>query len=115
MKLLSIAVLSIILFFVVFIALHPLFGDEAAWIAAFMMYIGLPVLFLKFWRKEWEGPVVRAGNYLIALVVLCCSIWFGYLAFTGETEKLNAIMFFLVYGYGALHFLAFGRLHFKLR
>ena len=115
MKLLCIAVLSIILFFVVFITLHPLFGDTSAWIAAFMMYIGFPILLLKFWNKEWKRSVVRAGNYLIALVVLGCSIWFGYLAFTGEAKELNAIMFFIVYGYGALHYLAFGRLHFKLK
>ena len=115
MRLLCIALLSVILFFVMFFILHPLFGDAAAWISAFMMYIGFPVLFLKFWNKEWEGPVVRTGNYLIAMVILSCSIWVGYMAFTSEVKEQSAIMFFAVYGYGALHYLAFGRLHFKLR
>ncbi|ROR97866.1 hypothetical protein EDC56_3533 [Sinobacterium caligoides] len=115
MKLLCIAVLSIILFFVSYVALHPLFGENAALLCLFMMYIGFPALFLKFWKKEWEGPVVKFGNYMIALVVLGFSIWYSYLAIIGEAEKLNAVMFFLVYGYGALHFLTFGKLHFQIK
>lgn len=115
MRLLCIAILSVILFFLMFFALHPIFGENAAWIAAFMMYIGFPILLLKFWNKEWEGPVVRTGNYIIALVVLGFSLWFAYLAISEGTMQLNAVMFFVVYGYGALHYLAFGRLHFKLR
>ncbi len=115
MRLLCIAILSVFLFFVIFIALHPLFGPNSAWVAAFMMYIGFPILFLRYWNEEWEGPVVRAGNYLIALVVFSMSAWFAYITFSEGTDQLNAIMFFLVYGYGAIHYLAFGRLHFKLR
>ena len=98
-----------------FFALHPLFGENSAWVAAFMMYIGFPILLLKVWNKEWEGPVVRAGNYIIALVVLGFSLWFAYIAISEGTMQLNAAMFFAVYGYGALHYLAFGRFHIKLR
>ena len=113
MKFLCIAILSVLLFFVLFILLHPIFGPNSAWFSAFMMYIGFPILFLRYWQKPWTGPVVRAGNYIIALLVLCMSVWFAYITFSQGKDQVNAVMFFLVYGYGAIHYLAFGKLHFK--
>lgn len=115
MRLLCIAILSVLSFFLLYIALHPLFGPNAAWFAAFMMYVGFPALFLLYWDEEWEGPVVRAGNYLIAAIVLGMSVWFVYVAISEGKDQINSFRFFAVYGYGALHYFAFGKLHIKLR
>ena len=96
--------------------LHPYLGANwAAGIAAGMMYVGLPVMFMLFWQKEWEGPVVRACNYLIAIAVLGVSAWFAYVAFSEGRDQVNAIRFFWIYGMAALYYLAFGRFHIQLK
>jgi hypothetical protein len=110
-RLLAIGLLSILLFFPIYIGLHPLLGANwAAGIAAVFMYVLLPVFFLFLFPKEWRHPLVKAGNYLIAIAVLWVSFFFLEDAFTRGEEEINAIRFFWVYGVAALYYLAFGRM-----
>lgn len=116
MRLLVIAVLSVILFFPLYTILHPVFGKFwGSWIAAFMMVIGFPILFLNKWENEWKGPVVKICNYIIAFAVLAISIWFIYIAITRDGDIVNAIRAFMVYGYAALYYIFVGRFHIDLK
>ena len=91
--------------------LHPVFGPNwAAGIAALFLYGLLPAFFLLLFPKEWTHPLVKFGNYLIALAVLSISVYFLYLSFTDGSKEVDAVRFFWVYGVAALYFLAFGRM-----
>ena len=114
MRLLSIAILSVLLFFPLYAVLHPLFGPNwAAGIAAFFMYIGLPAFFLFIFPKEWKHPLIKFMNYLLAAAVLWISFYFLYLAFTEGRDEINAIRFFWFYGIAAFYYLAFGRMRYE--
>ena len=116
MKLLVIGIVSVILFFPLYWLLHPILGAEwGGWISAVLMYIGFPVFFLKIWKKEWEGPVVTFLNYVIALFIFSCSVYFIYIAYIGESESVNAIRFFAVYGSASIYYLFVGRFHINLK
>lgn len=112
MRLLTIGLLSVFLFFPIYIGLHPLIGEVwASWIAAAFMYVVLPVLFLYVFPKEWRHPLAKAGNYLIALTVLGVSVYLVKEAFSKGEEEINAVLFFWFYGAAALYYLAFGHMH----
>jgi hypothetical protein len=116
MRLIVIGIISVFLFFPTYFLLHPLFGENVGAItAAVLMYIGFPIFFLKVWKDEWKGPVVKLFNYLIAILVLTCSIYFLYIAFTQGTDTINAFKFLAVYGSGAVYYLVFGRFHINLK
>ena len=111
MRLLSIALLSILLFFPIYAGLHPLLGPNwAAGIAAGLLYVGLPAFFLFLFPKEWTHPLIKVGNYLIAISVLWVSFFFLEEAFSKGEKEIDAIRFFWVFGVAALYYLAFGRM-----
>jgi hypothetical protein len=115
-RLLTIGLFSVTLFFPLYWVLHPLLGANwGAGVAAIATYVGFPSVFLTVFRKEWEGPFFTACNYLIALAVAACSIWFAYIAVSEGGREINALLFFLFYGMAALYFLVFGRLPFKIK
>lgn len=116
MRLLSIALLSVMLFFPLYWALHPVLGPNwGAGLAAVMMYVGFPVALLVIFKNEWDGPVIKFCNYLIAILLLIVSVWVVYVAFGEGSDQLNAIRFFWFYGVAALYYMAFGRFHIKLK
>ena len=113
MRFLSIALLSVLLFFPIYALLHPVVGPNwAAGIAVLFLYVVLPVFFLLLFPKEWRHPLAKLGNYLIAAAVFCLSIYFLYIAFfeRGGEKGVEAIHFFWVYGTAALYYMAFGRM-----
>ena len=100
-----------LLFFPIYIGLHPIVGPKwAAAIAAFFLYIGLPAFFLFLFPKEWTHPLIMVGNYLIAIGVLWFSFYFLEQAFSEGEKEIDAIHFFWIYGVAALYYLAFGRM-----
>ena len=91
--------------------LHPVVGPNwAAGIAALFLYGLLPAFFLLLFPKEWTHPLIKFGNYLIAIAVVWISFYFLYLAFSEGQKEIDAIRFFWVYGVAALYYLAFGRM-----
>ena len=111
MRFLSISLLSILLFFPIYIVLHPVVGPNwAAGIAALFLYGIFPVFFLLLFPKEWIHPLAKAGNYLIAFAVLSISVYFLFSTFSEGNKEVDAIRFFWVYGVAALYYLAFGRM-----
>ncbi len=82
----------------------------AAGIAALFLYGFLPVFFLFLFPIEWTHPLIKLGNYLIAIAVLSISVCFLYLKFSEGEKEVDAIRFFWVYGVSALYYLAFGRM-----
>ena len=111
MKHLVIAILSLVLFFILYIALHPLLGANwSAGIAAFMLYIGFPILFLRHMKSQWKGTFIKSCNYIIASIVLFFTLWFLYAAiFENKADTVNAIKAFSIYGFSALYYLVVGR------
>ena len=111
LRLLSIALLSVLLFFPIYIVLQPVVGPNwAAGIAVLFLYVVLPVFFLLLFPKEWTHPLIKLGNYLIAIGVIWVSFYFLYRSFSGGEKGVDAIRFFWVYGTAALYYLAFGRM-----
>ena len=111
MRFLSIALLSVLLFIPIYIGLHPLVGPNwAAGIAAVLLYVGFPVFFLLLFPKEWTHPLIKVGNYVIAIGVLWVSFLFLEEAFSKGEKEIDAIRFFWAYGVAALYYLAFGRM-----
>lgn len=116
MRLLTIGILSVFLFFLLYIALHPLLGANwAAGVAMFTCFIGLPVGLLLLWRKEWRGPVAKACNYVIAIAVLCTSIWFLYVGFSEGFDRVDQVEFLRFCVSAAIYYLVFGRFHIPLK
>jgi len=109
MRLLLIAIASVILFFPLYWALHPFFGAYwGAGIAAFMMYIAFPVLFLFKWGKRSTSPTIKACNYILALLVLSLLAWVLYKVLFNGAPIPNSIALVGVYGYFAFYFLKNG-------
>jgi hypothetical protein len=116
MRLLTIGIISVILFFPLYFLLHPILGANwGAGVSAFLMYIGFPIMFLKVWKDEWSGPIVKFLNYIIAICVLGCSIYFFYIEFMRDGEGLNAFKFFGVYGTASIYYIIWGRFHINLK
>jgi len=111
MRLLLIAIASLILFFPLFWALNPFFGqDWGAWIAAFLMFIVFPTFLLKSSKpsKPSKHPLIKACNYLLAIFVLGLISWVLYNAFFNNapieqaytlTGIISAAIYFLKHGY----------------
>lgn len=79
MRLLLIALASVVLFFPLYWALHPFFGPNwGAVIAAFMMYFGFPSLLLLKWGKRSKNPTIKKINNIFAIIVLGLVVWFVY-------------------------------------
>jgi hypothetical protein len=115
MRLLLIAILSVILFFPLFWALHPFFGPNwGAGIAAFMMYIGFPALFLLKWSKRSTSPIIKACNYALALVVLSLLAWVFYGVIFNGAPIPNTIALAGVYGYLAFYFIKNGYMPYQV-
>ncbi|WP_444909970.1 hypothetical protein [Microbulbifer sp. TRSA005] len=109
MRLLLIAILSVILFFPLYWALHPFFGPNwGAGISAFMMYIGFPTLFLLKWGKRSSHPFIKACNYVLATIVLALLGWVFYGVLFNNAPLPNSIALVGVYGYLAFYFLKNG-------
>jgi hypothetical protein len=109
MRLLIIAIASVILFFPMYWMLHPFFGPNwGAGIAAFMMYIGFPALFLLKWHKRSTSPFIKVVNYMLAVIVLGLLGWVIYGVIFNDLPVPNSIGLVLVYGYLAIYFLKNG-------
>ena len=109
MRLLLIAIASLILFFPLYWALHPFFGPNwGGGIAAFMMYIGFPSLFLLKWSKRSSHPFIKACNYALASIVLGLLGWVFYGVLFNNAPIANSIALAGVYGYLAFYFLKHG-------
>jgi len=109
MRLLLIAIASVILFFPLYWMLHPFFGPEwGAGIAAFMMYIGLPTLFILKWSKRSTSPFIKGCNYFLAFIVLGLLGWVIYGVIFNGSPVPNSIGLIGVYGYLAFYFIKNG-------
>ena len=91
--------------------MHPFLGSNwSAGFAAFMMYIGIPILLLRKWNSEWKGPVIKVCNHIIAAFVFLITLWYLYVAFyENSADTTNAIKAFIIYGFSALYYLFVGR------
>ena len=109
MRLLLIAIASVVLFFPLYWILHPVFGANwGAGVAAFMMYIGLPGLFLLKWDKRSSNPIIKTCNYLLAVVVLVLLAWVVYRALFEGAPWPNSIGLFVFYLSSAIYFIKHG-------
>jgi len=109
MRLLLIAIASVILFFPLYWILHPVFGANwGAGIAAFMMYIGLPNLFLFKWYKRGTNPIIKACNYLLAVIVIGLLCWVVYRALFEGAPWPNSLGLFVMYFSSAIYFIKNG-------
>ena len=109
MRLILIAIVSVVLFFPLYWMLHPFFGPNwGAGIAAFMMYIGFPVLFLSKWDERSTHPFIKVCNYLLAFVVLALLGWVLYGIMFENAPIPNSIGLVAMYGYLAFYFLKNG-------
>ena len=109
MRLLLIAIASVVLFFPLYWALHPFFGPNwGAGIAAFMMYIGVPSLLLLKWGKRSKNPTIKKINNIFAVVVLGFVAWVFYQMLFKGGPIPNSIALIFVYSYLALYFLKHG-------
>ena len=116
MRLLLIAIASVILFFPLYAILHPVFGPNwGAGIAAFMMYIGFPSLFLLKWGKRSKNPIIKAFNYLLAVIVICLLCWVVYRALFEGAPWPNSIGLFVVYLYSAIYFIKNGYMPYQAK
>jgi len=112
MRLFTIILLSLLGFFVLFWALHPVLGDSSAYVAAFMMYIGFPMLLLRKWESEWQGPVIKACNYLLAISVITIGIWLSYMF---GIESLWQSKFIIMCLFCAVYYIFVGRFPINLK
>tara|TARA_B100001063_G_C16339340_1_gene345999 strand:- start:119 stop:505 length:387 start_codon:yes stop_codon:yes gene_type:complete len=109
MRLLLIAIASVVLFFPLYWALHPFFGPNwGAGIAAFMMYIGFPALFLLKWSKRSTSPFIKGCNYVLAAIVLGLLAWVIYGILFNNAPIPNSVGLIGVYGYLAFYFIKNG-------
>ncbi|ULQ46027.1 hypothetical protein JN531_013065 [Flagellatimonas centrodinii] len=109
MRLLLIGISCVALFFPLYWALHPFAGPNwGAGIAAFMMYIGFPSLFLLKWHRRSTHPLIKACNYALAVVVLLLLAWVAYRVIVGSAPLPQAVGLFFVYGGLAVYFLKHG-------
>jgi membrane protease YdiL (CAAX protease family) len=116
MRLLLIAIASVILFFPLYWALHPFFGANwGAGIAAFMMYIGFPSLFLLKWGKRSRNPMIKKINSAFAVIILGLVGWVLYQMFFKGAPVPNSIALVFVYSYLAFYFLKHGYMPYQAR
>ena len=109
MRLLLIALASVVLFFPLYWALHPFFGANwGGWIAAFMMYIGFPTLFLLKRSNRNTSPFIKLCNYFLAIIVLSLLVWVLYNVLFNGAPIPNTIALVVVYGYLSFYFLKHG-------
>ena len=109
MRLLLLAIVSVILFFPLYWMLHPFFGPNwGAGIAAFMMYIGFPTLFILKWSKRSSSPFIKTCNYFLAFVVLGLLGWVIYGVLFNDSPIPNSIGLIGVYGSLAFYFIKNG-------
>ena len=109
MRLLLIAIASIVLFFPLYWLLHPLFGpDWGSGIAVFTMYIVFPALFLLKWNQPSTNPFFKVCNYLLAFIVLSLMCWIIYDVIFNSTPLPNSIVLFSLYGYFSIYFIKNG-------
>ena len=109
MRLLLIGIASVVLFFPLYWMLHPFFGPNwGAGIAAFMMYIGFPVLFVLKWSKRSTSPIMKACNYFLAFVVLGLLSWVIYGVLFNDDPVPNSVGLIGVYGYLSFYFIKNG-------
>ena len=114
MRLLLIAIASVILFFPLYWALHPFFGPNwAAGLAAFMMYICFPCLFLLKWSERSRHPFIKACNYVLAVIVLGLLGWVFYNLIFNDAPIPNSIASAGVLVYWAVYFLRNGYLPYQ--
>lgn len=116
MRLVLIAIASVTLFFPLYWALHPFLGPNwGAGIAAFMMYIGFPCLFLLKWGKRSRSPIIKACNYFFAILVIGFLAWVFYRVIFNGAPLLNSIALAGIYGYLAFYFLKHGYMPYQAK
>lgn len=105
-----------ILFFPLYWLLQPIFGaDWGAGIAAFMMYIGFPCIFLLKWGTRSTHPFIRACNYGLAAIVLGLLAWVAYRVLFEGAPWPNGLGLIFVYGYLSIYFLRHGHMPYQAK
>lgn len=96
--------------------LHPFFGPNwGAGIAAFMMYVGFPTLFLLKWSKRSSSPFIKTCNYLLAAIVLALLGWVIYGVVFRGLPAPNSVGLIGIYGYLATYFIRNGYMPYQAK
>ena len=96
--------------------LYPFFGPNwGAGIAAFMMYVGFPSLFLLKWHKRSISPFIKACNYVLSAIVLGLLGWVIYGVTFNGLPVPNSIGLIFIYGYLAIYFIKNGYMPYQTK
>ena len=95
-------------------ALHPIVGANwGAWSAVVLTWLVLPYFLLKKWSSPSRHPILRAGNYVLAILVLGFSLWVAYRWLIQGFELEGSARLLFIYIFCAVYYLSQGHMPYQ--